>query len=190
MNDRIANKKSSAAHQTMKDDDDTEAPLLSISTNSSPGIATPLYCEFENGHFWGDFVVHDAAPQAGDTYIIKERVHGRVITVIEGRLQLETRPNRAGSWRWLCTEKDGFLGFRNTVSGRYLGHNSSWNMVVNAMNHKHWENFHARRQPVGGYTLLAPHWSTMRQISIGEDNTLVAGDERGTVWEFMKLEDD
>ncbi|KAH8666152.1 hypothetical protein BGZ61DRAFT_302500, partial [Ilyonectria robusta] len=131
----------------------------------------------------------DAVPQAGDTFIIVDKAYGRAITVIEGRPKLETSANRAGSWRWLCTEKDGFLGFRNTVSGRYLGHNIWWNMVVDGWSHKAWEHFHARRQECGGYTLLAPDWFTMRQISIGEGNTLVAGSEGGTVWEFIKVLD-
>lgn len=173
----------------MKEDDDNDTTSVATSTFFPTGTATPQ-CEFATGRFWGDVVIRDAAPQAGDTFIIMEKPHGRVITVIEGKLQLETSPNRAGSWRWLCTEKDGFLGFRNTVSGRYLGRNFWWNMVIDGMNHKYWEHFHARRQPGGGYTLLAPSWFTMRQISIGEGNALVAGDERGTVWEFMKVEDD
>lgn len=166
---------------------DRDDDVASVTTTTLAGACTPS-SEWDPRGLSDHSILRDADPQAGDTFIIIDQAHGRAIAVIEGELRLEANACQAGNRHWLCVEKDGWLGFRNTGSGRYLGHNIWWNFVAEGTQHRGWEFFHARRHD-GGYLLLVPYFFKLFQIAIGEDdNSLAARDNGGTVWEFIKVE--
>jgi hypothetical protein len=138
--------------------------------------------------FWGDNSVRDAVPWPGSTYIIVDRAGGRAITMIDGRLSLETDACATGSATWVCIENKGWFGFRNTASGKYMGHDGRKNIYAVKNHHQAWEFFIARPCPDGGYLLLTTHYDLLLKMRIGDDGrSLVAREDGGSVWEFIKV---
>lgn len=138
--------------------------------------------------FWGADTVRDAVPWPGSTYIIVDRAQGRAITMIDGRLSLESDACATGSATWACVENKGWLGFRNTASGTYMGHDGRKNIYAAKTRHQAWEFIVPRRCPDGGYLLMTTHYDLLLQMSIGDDGrSLVARADGGTVWEFIKV---
>ena len=113
-------------------------------------------------------------PWPGSTYIIRSVSSGHVMTLLDGRILL-TQPGGRGSIHWVCVETNGWLGFRNTVSGKFLGHDNYGNLSCFAQRHQGWEHFCSRSRPEGGCVLLMKHWwQSLLQIGIKEEQ----GEER------------
>ncbi|KAI9929605.1 hypothetical protein MW887_001079 [Aspergillus wentii] len=98
---------------------------------------------------------------------------------------------------WICTENKGmWLGFRNAVSGTYIGHNNdkrrNWRFIAKARHQDSWECFCAREHPSGGHVLLVKHWDEFLPMKIGgvDNKELVVDSEEkdGTVWEFIRVD--
>lgn len=148
---------------------------------------TPTYTTVTDD-LWDHVPDCDAVPWAGETFIIRNRVHGQIITLKDGNLRLEANVSGIGGSHWVCVETDGWLGFRNCVSGTYIGHNGHRSFHAKATLHKNFEFFCAKRHPDGGYLLLTIHGSIFWKMDIGEDgNELVETGNEGTVWEFIKV---
>jgi hypothetical protein len=136
----------------------------------------------------------NAVPCAGETYIIVEKASGSAITQTNGELQLEPDTSRRGCFYWVCVEADGWLGFYNTASGNFMGHNAKGKVLATAKHHKAWEYFCARRHPGGGYLLLTTThgkgWK-LEKVAIDQDGKgLVlkeAQEHESVVWEFVKV---
>jgi hypothetical protein len=64
-------------------------------------------------YIWGHITSSDVVPRAGETFMIRDRLRGRVTTLEERNLRLKADVSRMGGWHWICVEKDGWLGFRN-----------------------------------------------------------------------------
>ena len=58
-------------------------------------------------------------PWPDSTFIIRSVPSEHVITLQDGKVAL-TRADGRGSIYWVCVETKGWLGFRNTVSGKFL----------------------------------------------------------------------
>lgn len=76
----------------------------------------------------------DDIPTAKSTYLILHQPTNLVLTLVGGKFTLHKVPVMldeehplAGkcSWHWECVEKDGWFGFRNAASGRYIGHDGT-----------------------------------------------------------------
>lgn len=168
----------------LRDVDTGPTPTTPCSTADSPTPTNTIFTDFSRSHTTSS----DAVPWAGETYMIRDRLHGRIITLEESNLRLETHISRTGGWHWVCVEKDGWLGFRNRVSGTYIGHNGKGKFYAKVTHHKDHEYFCARRHLDGGYLLLMRHGSKLWKMDIGEDgHELIETENEGTVWEFVKV---
>ncbi|CZR57751.1 uncharacterized protein PAC_07640 [Phialocephala subalpina] len=133
-----------------------------------------------------------SVPWPGSTFIIRSAESGQVLTLVDGQLILAS-PGGRGSIHWACVETKGWLGFRNTVSGRYLGHDNRGKLRCVADRHQAWENFCARLTPDGGYILQMTHferlWKVGMQVERGKEMLAKVGEGRddGIVWEFVKV---
>ncbi|KAI1778458.1 hypothetical protein F4818DRAFT_301706 [Hypoxylon cercidicola] len=127
----------------------------------------------------------ETPPYPGNTYAIRDRNSGRLITLVNGMLRLENCVGEQGGWHWKCEEKQGWLGFRSPVAGWYMGHDCKGNFVACVSHHKPHEYFCARRHPQGGYFLLmkeAGNGVELKKMAIGEDpGKLVMSSEQGVL---------
>lgn len=132
-----------------------------------------------------------SVPWPGNTFIITTTESPeRVITFVDGLIVLAP-PGGRGSIRWDCIENKGWLGFRDPVSGRYLGHDKHGKLWCVVDKHDEWERFSARHKPEGGYVLLMKHWEKLLPVKVAQDGgkeiwrTETDGGD-GTVWRFIK----
>jgi len=140
----------------------------------------------------GSKLSSSSVPWPGSTFIIRAASSGHVITLVDGQIKLAP-PGGRGSIHWACVETKGWLGFRNLVSGRYLGHDDKGKLRCSVNRHQGWENFCARLRPEGGYILLMTHFERMWHVGIkvehGVEKLAKIGDggSDGIVWEFVKV---
>ncbi|KAI3398883.1 hypothetical protein diail_8392 [Diaporthe ilicicola] len=169
-----------------------DCDIRSIDTpmsSSYDGIETPNYIQYEKPLSTG---YTPAVPCPGNTYKIHLRDTDKVITVTEGEvlLQSPSESQPGGGWYWICAEKGNWLGFRNHVSGNYLGHNGKTGVQATVKHHKSYEFFCVRHHPHGGYILLVKHpWAEeMWQIGCASDEkTLIGENKGGAQWEFEEV---
>ncbi|KAI8235598.1 hypothetical protein K4K53_004694 [Colletotrichum sp. SAR 10_77] len=90
---------------------------------------------------------------------------------------------------WLCVEKNGYFGFQNPQSGRYIGHDGGDYVYAKAMGLDGWEYLTPREHPEGGYQLLSPfYWHTLKMLCVDEDQKTVVRRNHGTtLWEFVRI---
>jgi hypothetical protein len=133
-----------------------------------------------------------SVPWPGSTFIIRNALSGHVITLREGQLVLAPLGGR-DSIHWACIETKGWLGFRNTSSGKLLGHDINGKLRCSADYHLMWEYFCVRMTPEGGYVLLMTHWERLwhvgSKVEQGVEVLAKMGDgvNGGVVWEFVKV---
>ncbi|PQE24592.1 hypothetical protein CJF31_00011245 [Rutstroemia sp. NJR-2017a BVV2] len=135
--------------------------------------------------------LHTGVPVPGSTFLIRALHTHQVLTLSEGHLHLEPQPPPAGGWHWACIERDGWLGFRNCVSGTFMGHDGKGGFHAKVTHHKCNEWFVTRAVPGGGHLILILHGDKWRRMGVAEGGREVlevekAGTE-GTVWEFVKV---
>ncbi|KAI5458469.1 hypothetical protein BGZ63DRAFT_47157 [Mariannaea sp. PMI_226] len=130
-----------------------------------------------------------AFPWPGETFIIRLRDTGQTVTLVDGRLELcdEFRPE--GGCHWRCEEKDGWFGFRNCVSGTYIGHDGKKKFIAKVSHHREHEYFCVRFNPKrGGFELLTRHGPELWRMNVGQDGkTLVETKGDSVTWDFFKL---
>ena len=130
-------------------------------------------------------------PWPESTFIIRSVSCGRVLTLIDGQITLTEQGSRGS--HWVCVETKGWLGFRNSVSGKFLGHDGQGNLCCSAQRHQGWENFCFRMRPEGGCVLLMTHWERLRHVGLkqerGVEKLAKIGDgaSDGIIWEFVKV---
>lgn len=99
--------------------------------------------------------------------MIRDIDSGRALTLKAGRLTLKREAGTNGGWRWECVEDaDGWLGFREVVSYRYLGRDNKGGFYAEAAKFHAWERFCLRPLKAGGYYLMAVRWQTCRRMGI------------------------
>ena len=98
----------------------------------------------------------------------------------------------------LCLEPvehhEGWLGFRETNSGVYLGRDSHEGFRAWAIEHKGWEQFDARRRPDGDYQLLSIIWWDRKRMAADMETQRVvelaeSADEVGAAmrWDLVQV---
>jgi hypothetical protein len=133
-----------------------------------------------------------SVPWPGSTFILRDAFSGHVLTLLSGSLSLSP-PGSRGSIHWKCVETKGWLGFKNTVSGRFLGHDDKGKLRCSAGEQKGWENFCVRLRPEGGYVLLMQHWERLWHVGVRVERGVEClakmgdGGNEGVVWEFVKV---
>lgn len=131
-------------------------------------------------------------PHRGRTFLIRSISSGDVITLSDGKVMLAQPDGRAS--HWVCEEANGWLGFRNVVSGKLLGRGLDWGLCCSVTWHKEWERFHVHQQPEGGSVLLMSHWfNKIRPIGMRRENgterlaMIEIGESDPIGWEFVEV---
>jgi hypothetical protein len=130
--------------------------LRSVNTATSfsdDGMMTPTSSCFERCLNTGYI---PSVPCPGKIYKIHLRDTEKVIMVTEGRVVVQStdQAKLGGGWHWVCVEKDNWLGFRNHVTGAYLGCIGFSGVHAQARQQTLTEFFCVRHHPRGGYLLL------------------------------------
>ncbi|CAI6087294.1 hypothetical protein V2G26_019561 [Clonostachys chloroleuca] len=163
--------------------------------SSSFGSSTPTVSDSVLGDGVG------SAPEHGRTYLIIESSSGRAISLpgalVGGDRLLLQAPGEgfAAKKHWLCVEKDGYLGFQNPASGRFMGHDGSWEgggisgVRASATVLEQWELFTLRPHPEGGNLLLSPHTPfRLNVVTTSADGKGLEVRQNGrTTWKFIKI---
>jgi hypothetical protein len=177
-------------HPTPIEDDDS---TIFTSQNTPPETVVAGEDDFfESQDPLGDSKMSSSVPWPGMTFIIRETTSGQVLTLLDGKITLAS-PGGPGNIHWECVETKGWLGFRNRVSGRYLGHDKDGKLHCSAGRQQMWENFCVRLRPDGGYVLLMTHferlWHVGFKMERGMEILAKIGDggSDGMVWEFVKI---
>ncbi|KAL9017672.1 MAG: hypothetical protein Q9185_005006 [Variospora sp. 1 TL-2023] len=170
-----------AADPDPLDDDDYPTASRSFNSSSSSSSSSSSF---------------SLVPWPNSTFVIRCASSGRVITLLEGQITFTALPPRGrhhggggggggGSVHWACVESNGWLGFLNIVSGRFLGHDSKGKLCCTAARHRRWEHFCVRKRPQGGgYVLLMRHYDGVCCVGVKKEV------EQGRVVEKLaKLED-
>ncbi|KAF2135442.1 uncharacterized protein K452DRAFT_323054 [Aplosporella prunicola CBS 121167] len=134
-------------------------------------------------------------PRLGQTYMIRSVASGAVITLVGGDIVLALPDGHASHWVCAEADSDGWLGFCNAVSGRFLGRDSSWSLSCYATRFRGWEKFRVRERPRGGCVLLMTSWRTLRPVGMNVENgkgkSMLAmienWDADELIWEFVKV---
>jgi len=186
----LANMGLNRVHPTPIDDDDS---TIYTSKNTPPETVIAGDDDFLNAQDpLDDGKMSSSIPWPGSTFILREVSTGQVLTLNDGKVTL-TSPGGPGSIHWECVETKGWLGFRNPVSGRFLGHDKDGKLHCSASRHQMWENFCVRLRPDGGYILLLTHferlWHVGARMERGVERLAKLGDgaSAGLVWEFVKI---
>ncbi|KAI0602259.1 hypothetical protein F4775DRAFT_588487 [Biscogniauxia sp. FL1348] len=109
-----------------------------------------------------------SAPEAPRTYMIRDADTGRALALRDGALTLAPahEAGETGGWRWRCAETDdGWLGFYETVSGRYLGRDGRGGLCARAARQRAWEALLLRPLRRGGYHILTCDWWKLRRVA-------------------------
>ena len=143
------------------------------------------------------FTITSSIPWPGSTYIISHSTTSNVLTLASGKVTMTPPggpPSSSGSIHWECVENNGWVGFRNRVSGRYLGYDKGGSLICGAGQAKEWEQFCVRAHPDGGYVLLMTHWHELKPVGVIDGKKVVklgqhhkVKVEEGTVWKFVKV---
>jgi hypothetical protein len=166
----------------------------SVSDSDDYNIRTPtttsktVTAELEEDHGLRSWV-----PSHGSTVIIRSISCGNVITLLDGHTVLAPLGGR-GSMYWTCVESEGWFGFRNRVSDKFLCHGWDARLKCSAQQHDGWRHFTITPVPKGGYIMQMLDWWTLRPIVVNAENGLQklgrTGNKlsEGIVWEFIEVE--
>lgn len=139
-----------------------------------------------------DEKIRSSVPWPSHTFLLRSASTGHLLTLRDGQIILAS-PSGQGSIHWQCVETKGWLGFRNTVSGRYLGHDKHGKLHCSAERQQGWESFCVRITLEGGYVLLMSHFERLWHVGVkserGVERLAKLGDgvSGGMVWEFIKV---
>ena len=133
-------------------------------------------------------------PEPGTTYIIRSVSCGRVITLLEGNIEL-TEPNDYGCSHWACVDKDGWIEFRNRVSGGFLTYDYFGKLCCASQVVEKTERFCTRMTPNEGCVLIMLYQDGLHHLGIqGADSMktlFINGHRCGKVnklgWEFIMV---
>ncbi|POS75024.1 hypothetical protein DHEL01_v206583 [Diaporthe helianthi] len=113
--------------------------------------------------------------------------------VVEGKLVVQPRSETKleGGWSWNCVERHNWLGFRNHVSGKFLGRIGSSSIEADSPTFTSSEAFCVRQHPDGGYLLLVnmdPSMPWMEQVCCTSDGKALRRKAKdGTQWLFQEV---
>ncbi|KAL2273543.1 hypothetical protein FJTKL_04445 [Diaporthe vaccinii] len=107
--------------------------------------------------FWSG---RGAVPSPENTFQIIEKQSGKAIALQGDQPKLQSlRDTSHPDSHWLCVKQNGYFGFQNPQTGRYLGHDGKTGIRTWVFHLKDWELWTPRQHPEGGYELLSPYYS-------------------------------
>lgn len=110
------------------------------------------------------------------------------ITLCDGEVKLLPNPTSTDGSFWYCVRTGGWYGFRNTVSGTFLGRHTAGSIYAAQRFHSANEYFTVERDVNGGYIMhvFSSQDTRLIPVSISEDtHSLIHGKEEGVAWEFI-----
>ncbi|KAI1807612.1 hypothetical protein F4811DRAFT_505317 [Daldinia bambusicola] len=138
-----------------------------------------------------------SAPEAGGTYMIRQVDTCLALTLSHGDLVLRADVAGAdGGWRWRCSEsEDGWLRFRETVSGMYLRWDGGAGgfCAKDRTPEKKGTALLLRPREAGGCNVFAMHWWTLVAMTAsgggGEDARIsdTKNVKEASRWEFVRV---
>lgn len=133
-------------------------------------------------------------PEPGHVYMIREANLDKALTVLNGELTLMSHTDTRGGWQWHCEQNaNGWMGFRDAVSGRYLGHDNRGGYVVQAKRLSDWESFVIRHRKGGGYNLCVKYGHKLKPMgtAVGDGTGMKLVDApspaEAAVWAFIEV---
>jgi hypothetical protein len=105
------------------------------------------------------------------TVIIRSISCGNVLTLLDGYVVLAP-PGSRGSILWSCIETEGWFGFRDCVSAKFICHGWDGRLKCSAEQHDAYRHFTITPVPKGGYIMQMPDWWTLRPIVLNARNGL------------------
>lgn len=117
-------------------------------------------------------LVESRALRVGHTYVIRSVSCGRILTLLNAEVTLEQH-NSLGAIYWKCVETDGWLGFQNTASGRFLRHGGGrLGLHCSSSKHNLWERMQIRPHADydQGYMLLMEFHRGLRPVGSVKEN--------------------
>ncbi|EJP61716.1 uncharacterized protein BBA_09357 [Beauveria bassiana ARSEF 2860] len=168
----------------------TQNGLLTPNTESEENSSIRVWLELQEAVKRNH--MHDPTP--GDTLIIVDKTYDRVLAchpgghlILDNVIEYDMSEPIPERWKWLCTETDGFIGFRSLAENKYLGHDFWWNFVARATAQKGDENFILIKRQ-NGYRIQSPFWFGFKPISARSDGSgIEAKEPDGTLWGFMEV---
>ena len=136
-------------------------------------------------------------PRHGCTYILRATSWddgNSVLTLVDGSVVLVARGTTHGSIYWECVETQGWFGWRNCSSSRFVCHDGNGRLKCTAGLGSGWRQFTVTPVPKGGYVMQMLDWWTLRPVVVDPERGLRKlgrnGDKlsEGVVWEFIKVE--
>lgn len=201
--DNLANNQSMVLDQVapkpIQENDDSSSSTSTVTVNTPPSSdASDLMDEHDplvganliddHNPLGGAEPVAHLVPFPNSIFIIRSIPSRDVITLLDGRIHL-LPPGGPGSIHWVCKETKGWLGFKNTVSGKFLGHDDNGILRCSAKQHRRWEYFCVRMRPEGGCVLMMTHYEELRHVKQwgGRLAKIGEGGAGGMAWEFEKV---
>ncbi|KAI8627688.1 hypothetical protein F5Y19DRAFT_440802 [Xylariaceae sp. FL1651] len=176
----------------MKDNKKTGESTPTCSSAATPSSTDTI--DLDNPDLYPPFSTNGglgSVPEPGGLYMIRELDSDRAIMLDGGHLTLQRGIGTGGGWQWHCTQdREGWLGFRERVSGKYLGRDGKGGFCAKASDFKSWEKFNIRPVKTGGYHILAIRWWTLLRMGIAGDSGAlieVSPTTNCARWEFVEL---
>lgn len=187
----------------------TPAPtILSIASEAMPLRGRDI-SQDENARATPAVQVLDNPPIADRPLMIRTKEDPHLyLSLCYGYVKLLPKPIPSGGSFWYCVKKGGWYGFRNTVSGTFLGHNADGDSICATQGfHSADEYFTVEKDVNGGYIMnvFNSNGSRLIPVSISEDRkslkslipaftskdrnslkSLIQRQERGSAWEFIE----
>jgi hypothetical protein len=165
---------------------------LSDRPSSSSAFTPASDCSTEVDHHSGS-----AVPWHNSTYIIQNVATGKVLSLQGGNICLVSLGGRECVY-WDSIEHDGWLGFQQPHSAKYLGYNRGQDhaLICTADKHNIWEYFCVRQRRDGHYMLLMPtyavltsSWQRLKPVGVQGDTVKVIEDwnDKSTAWKFIEI---
>ncbi|KAK5637367.1 hypothetical protein RRF57_013079 [Xylaria bambusicola] len=164
--------------------------------STSGAVNTPTFgidddasvsCTTSTSNYYGI----ESVPVPGKTYMIRDFDTDRAIIMKEEHLSLKPVSGTTGRWHKHCVERaGGWLGFREAVSGNYLGRDGKGGFQAKFKHFIGWESFCLRPLEEGGYHLLALDDSSLQRMGVASDGDKLIGAKtvaEATRWVFVKL---
>lgn len=132
-------------------------------------------------------------PSHGSTVIIRAVSSENVLTLLDGSVVLAPIGSR-GSIHWSCVEREGWLGFRNCSSNKFICHGWDGRLKCTAEERDGWRHLTLTPVPKGGYIMQMLDWWVLRPIVLSPEKGLQklarTGNKLsdGVVWEFINAE--
>jgi hypothetical protein len=136
-----------------------------------------------------------SVPWPGRTFIIRSHTNKKVITFLNGEVILD-KLGGLSTYRWRCVVRNGWIGFQDPASARYLGYNKEGWFRCEVNEHNDWEYLCPRKNPEGEYLILVLVNGRLLPLRSDPDvkeedvkQTVRIGDwnSEGVVWDFIEV---